>query len=160
MPRWVCLGFTPSTSIVTPRTEWFNRRRVSGIHISQTLVYYIYLPLSTPTERMVQIEKWSTDFSITPLGCTCIQHPTPCVSLHGTLDHFTPFLHSLTISVTPQHHRPSATSDPRCKVQSGCTCTDHTWLCPSCLHSHRNCLSSLTALFSLPLVTCHASRLC
>ena len=38
---------TSATSLVTPRTERFSRRRVSGIHIPRTLVRYIYLPLST-----------------------------------------------------------------------------------------------------------------
>ena len=41
---------TSATGLVTPFTERFDRRRVSGIHISRKLVRYIYLPLSTPTE--------------------------------------------------------------------------------------------------------------
>ena len=46
---------TSATSLVTPGPERV-RRRVSGIHISRTLVRYIYLPLSTPTERTVRTE--------------------------------------------------------------------------------------------------------
>ena len=45
---------TSATSLVTPRTERFSRRRVSGIHIPWTLVRYVHLPLSTPIERAVQ----------------------------------------------------------------------------------------------------------
>ena len=45
---------TSATSLVTPRTERFSRRRVSGIHIPWTLVRYVHLPLSTPIERTVQ----------------------------------------------------------------------------------------------------------
>ena len=40
---------TSATSLVTPRTERL-RRKVSGIHISRTLMRYVYLPLSTPTK--------------------------------------------------------------------------------------------------------------
>ena len=89
---------TSATSLVTPRTERLGRRKVSGTHISRTLVRYIYLPLSTPTERTVRTEQRSTDFSITRLGCTCAQHPTYRISSHGTLHHFTPSLHSLSPS--------------------------------------------------------------
>jgi hypothetical protein len=45
---------TSATSLVTPRTEQFSRRRASGIHIPRTLVRYVHLPLSTPIERTVQ----------------------------------------------------------------------------------------------------------
>jgi hypothetical protein len=45
---------TSATSLVTPRTERFSRRGVSGIHIPRTLVRYIHLPLSTLIERMVR----------------------------------------------------------------------------------------------------------
>ena len=48
---------TSATSLVTPRTERLGR---SGIHISRTLVRYIYLRLPTPTERTVQTEQRST----------------------------------------------------------------------------------------------------
>lgn len=43
---------TSATSLVTPRTERFSRRRVSGIHIPRTLVRDVHLALSTPIERM------------------------------------------------------------------------------------------------------------
>ena len=42
---------TSATSLVTPRTERYSRRRVSGIHIPRTLVRYVHLPLSIPIER-------------------------------------------------------------------------------------------------------------
>jgi hypothetical protein len=46
---------TSATSFVTPRTERFSRRRVSGIHIPRTLVrYHAHMPLSTSIERTVQ----------------------------------------------------------------------------------------------------------
>ena len=45
---------TSATSLVTPRTERFSRRRVSGIHIPRTLVRYVYLSLPTSIERTVQ----------------------------------------------------------------------------------------------------------
>jgi hypothetical protein len=41
---------------------------VSGIHIPWTLVRYIHLPLSTPTERTVRTEQRFDDFSIARLG--------------------------------------------------------------------------------------------
>jgi hypothetical protein len=44
---------TNATSLVTPRTERFSRRRVSGIHIPRTLVRYVHLPFSTPIKRTV-----------------------------------------------------------------------------------------------------------
>ena len=47
---------TSATSLVTPRTERFSRRRVSGIHIPRTLVRYVRLPLSTPIEKTVRTE--------------------------------------------------------------------------------------------------------
>jgi hypothetical protein len=98
---------TSTTSLVTPRTERFSRR-VSGVPISGRLVRYIYLRLSTPTERMFRTEQRFTDFSITRLGRTCVQHPN--VSSHGALHHFTPSLHSLSPRSAAAH--PLA-SDPR-----------------------------------------------
>jgi hypothetical protein len=44
---------TSATRLVTPRTERFRRRRVSGVHIPRKLVRYVHLPLSTPIERTV-----------------------------------------------------------------------------------------------------------
>jgi hypothetical protein len=83
---------TSATSLVTPRTERLGRRRVSGIHISRTLVRYIYLPLSTPIKRTARIEQRSTDFSITRLGHTWVQHPMPCAESHGMITSHLPFI--------------------------------------------------------------------
>jgi hypothetical protein len=70
---------TSATSLVTPRTERFSRRRVSGIHIPRTLVRFVHLALSTPIERMVRTavrRLW--DYS--PGGRRCAQYSTPSVS--------------------------------------------------------------------------------
>ncbi|KAI0268958.1 hypothetical protein BGY98DRAFT_324050 [Russula aff. rugulosa BPL654] len=52
---WMSRPSASTISLVTPCTEQFSRRRVRRIHIPRTLVRYIYLPLSRPTERRVRI---------------------------------------------------------------------------------------------------------
>jgi hypothetical protein len=70
---------TSATSLVTPRTERYSRRRVSGIHIPRTLVRYVHLPLSTPikrTDRTAVRRLWHCS----PGGRRCAQYPTSRVS--------------------------------------------------------------------------------
>ena len=70
---------TSVTSLVTPRTERFGRRRVSGIHIPRTLVRHLQLPLSTPIERTVRTavrRLWHRS----PGGRCCAQYSTSRVS--------------------------------------------------------------------------------
>ena len=70
---------TSATSLVTPRTERFSRRRVSGIHIPRTLVRYVHMHLPIPTERTVRTAVWRL-WHCSPGGRRCAQYPTPRVS--------------------------------------------------------------------------------
>ena len=69
---------TSATSLVTPRTERFSRRRVSGIHIPRTLVRDVQLPLSAieRTDRTAVRRLWH----YSPGGRRCAQYSTSCVS--------------------------------------------------------------------------------
>jgi hypothetical protein len=70
---------TSATSLVTPRSERFSRRRVSGIHIPRTLVRDVHLPLSTLIERMERTairRLWNCS----PWGRRCAQYATSCIS--------------------------------------------------------------------------------
>lgn len=70
---------TSATSLVTPRSERFSRRRVSGIHIPRTLVRDVHLPLSTLIERTEQTAIWRLRHC-SPWGRRCAQYATSCVS--------------------------------------------------------------------------------
>ena len=70
---------TSATSLITPRTERFSRRRVSGIRIPRTLVR------TSICLCLLQLRKWSEqrsgDFGIARLpGCRCAQYSMSRVS--------------------------------------------------------------------------------
>ncbi len=70
---------TSATSLVTPRTERFGRRRVSGIHIPRTLVRDVHLPLCIAIERTNRTavrRLWDCSLG----GRCCAQYSASCVS--------------------------------------------------------------------------------
>ena len=101
---------TSATSLATPRTERFSRRRVSGIHIPRTLVRYVHLPLSIPIENCLNsglatlaLLAWGASLR-SIFNASCVSH---------LMSHGTPSLHTFSsFSVTPRRRRPSAYSRP------------------------------------------------
>lgn len=98
---------TSATSLVTPRTERFSRRRVSGIHIPRTLVRDFHLHLSTPNEKMDR----NSDLVTSALLAWEVSLRSICNVLYigPLMSRGTPSPHTFSLfSVIPRHRRASA----------------------------------------------------